>query len=120
MMKTKTTKTTKKPKELYLRISNIEWNEGPEEGYTGPKAFWFIVNQETYKACGDDPVNKLALFQLIENELPNAGEYGGIAADGLEFEWVHKEWFKDENHYTRWGNKKGDSIQMIDLTDIKL
>lgn len=117
MMKTK---TPTKPKELYLRISNIEWNEGPEEGYTGPEAFWFVVNEETYKKCGDDPVNKLALFQMIENELPDSGEYGGIASDGLEFEWIHKEWLKDKNHYTQWGLRKGSEIEVIDLTDIKL
>ena len=119
MKQQKRTKATK-PKELYLRVSNIHWNEGPEEGYTGPKAFWFVVNADTYKACGDDPINKLALFQLIENELEDSGEYGGIVSDLLEFEWVHKEWLKDKNHFTHWGLKRDDSIEITDLTDIKL
>lgn len=114
MMK-QTTKT--KSKEIYIRVSNIEWNEGPEEGYTGPESFWFVITDKTYHEVKDDPINKLALFQEIENQLENPGEYGGIVSDGLEFEFVHPEWLKDHKHYKGWGLKKGDSIEVTDLTD---
>lgn len=114
MMKTK---TPTKPKEMYIRITNIHWSEGPEEGYTGPKAFWFVVSADTYKKVGSDPINKLALFQMIENELEDAGEYGGISSDLLEFEWIRPEELKDKKCYTKWGFKRGDTFECTDLTD---
>ena len=114
------TKTITKPKEIYLRVSNIHWNEGPEKGYTGPKNFWFVFNADTYKLIKSDPINKFALFQVIENELEDSGEYGGIASDLLEFEWIHKEEFKDKKNYKRWGVRKGQDVEMIDYTDIKV
>ena len=110
--------TPTKPKEMYVRISNIHWNEGPK--YKGPQAFWFVVTADTYKKCKSDPIHKLALFQTIENELPDASEYAGIASDLLEHEWVRPNQFKDQASYTRWGFNKGDTLASTDLTDIKL
>ena len=114
------TKTTTKPKEIYLRVHNIHWNEGPEKGYTGPKNFWFVFNPDVYKLIKSDPINKFALFQVIENELEDSGKYGGIASDPLEIEWVHKEEFKEKKNYKRWGVRKGQNIEVTDYTDIQV
>ena len=113
-------KTTTKPKEIYLRVHNIHWNEGPEKGYTGPKNFWFVFNSDVYKLIKSDPINKFALFQVIENELEDSGKYGGIASDLLEIEWVHKEEFKEKKNYKRWGVRKGQNIEVTDYTDIQV
>ena len=110
--------TPTKPKEMYVRITNIHWNEGP--AYKGPPAFWFVVTADTYKKCKSDPVHKLALFQKIENELEDSSEYAGIASDLLEFEWVRPDQFKDKTSYKLWGFRKGDTFESTDLTDIKL
>ena len=110
--------TPTKPKEMYVRITNIHWNEGPE--YKGPQAFWFVVTADTYKKVSSDPVHKLALFQKIENELEDASEYAGIASDLLEFEWVRPDQLKDKASFKRWGFNKGDTFECTELTDIKL
>ena len=101
--------------DVYIRVHNIHWNEGPEEGYTGPESFWFVVDHDTYKRVKTDPINKLALFQEIENQLEDSGEYGGIVSDLLEFEFVLEEEFKDEDSIKRWGLKKGQNLQVTDL-----
>ena len=31
--------------EMYIEVTGIEWNEGP--AYRGPKAFWFIIDEDT-------------------------------------------------------------------------
>lgn len=90
----------------FVRVTNIKWNEGP--AYRGPKEFWFMVTPSQYKDYGDDLVNKMALFQEIENQLPRAGDYGGIVSDLLVVKlFTHKQ-IKDA--YPK------HSIDAVDLT----
>lgn len=109
-------KTACKNKEMYIRVTNIHWNEGPK--YKGPKSFWFVVNEQTYKNVKSDPINKMALFQMIDNELDDACEYAGVNSELLEFEFVRPEQLKQEEHYAKWGLHKGDTVSVTDLTDI--
>jgi len=106
----------KNKQDVYIRVSNIHWNEGPEQGYTGPESFWFVVSGDTYKQTKTDPINKLALFQEIENQLEDSGKYGGVVSDLLEFEFVLEEEFKDEQSIKRWKLKKGQDLEVTDLT----
>ena len=93
---------------VYVKVYNIHWNEGPEEGYTGPKEFWFVIDKWMYDSVKDDPINGLALFQEIDNQLDDCGLYGGVVSDRLKWKmYTHTQLRKKY--------KKG-SIEAIDLT----
>lgn len=102
MMKNK----TKFKDNYYVRVTNIKWNEG--NPYKGQKEFWFMITPEQRKNHGDDIVHNMALFQEIENQLDNAGDYGGIASDALQSEIYDYPYIK--SNYPRF------SIEAVDLT----
>ena len=93
---------------VYLKVYNIEWTEGPDEGYQGPKEFWFIIDKWMFDSVKDDPIHGLALFQEIDNELDDAGHYAGVNSDKLKWK-VYSEAQLKKNF------KKG-SISAYDLT----
>ena len=94
-------------KELCIEVTNIHWNEGPI--YRGPASFWFIVDESTYAEVEDDPIHGLALFQHIDNELPQSSRYAGVNSDQLEYNVCTLEQLKKNF-------KKGTEIDMIDLS----
>jgi len=94
-------------KELYIEVTNIQWNEGPT--YRGPASFWFIVDDTTYDSVEDDPIHGLALFQHIDNELEQSSKYAGVNSDQLEYNVYTWEQLKKDF-------KKGTEIEMIDLS----
>ena len=96
--------------EVYLEVTGIEWMEGPK--YKGPKAFWFILDGDTYQEVQDDPIHKLALFQHIENELEQSSKYAGINSDKLQWNAYCEQHFKD-------AFEPGE-YEMIDLTEVKV
>jgi len=103
--------TTINKNEMFIRVSNIMWCEGPEEGYQGPKEFWFIIDKQMNKYL-KDPIHDLALFQEIDNLLDDASEYGGVSSDELECKVYTYEQLKEEF--------QGQEMEMIDLTKEKV
>ena len=93
--------------EVYIEVTNIHWNEGPT--YRGPKAFWFIIDEDTYPEVESDPIHKLALFQHIDNELKQSSRYAGVNSDQLEYNVYNLEQLKKNF-------KKGTEFEMIDLS----
>lgn len=91
----------------FVKVTNIKWNEGPK--YRGQKEFWFMITPSQLKDYGGDLVNNMALFQEIENQLPKAGEYGGIVSDDLESEVF--------NHNQVRAKYPKYSIDAVDLTE---
>lgn len=96
--------------EIYIEVTGMEWNEGPK--YRGPKAFWFIVDFETFKEVEEDPIHKLALFQEIENQLEQSGKYAGINSDKLQ-------WTSYTYQHLQDAFEPGE-YEMIDLTKEKV
>ena len=97
--------------EVYLEVTGIEWMEGPK--YKGPKAFWFILDGDTYEEVQDDPIHKLALFQHIENELEQSSKYAGINSDKLQ-------WSVYSGNHLNKDTFDPCEIEMIDLTEVKV
>ena len=94
-------------KELYIEVTNVHWNEGP--AYRGPASFWFVVDESTYNEVEDDPIHGLALFQHIDNELPQSSKYAGVNSDQLEWNVYNLEQLKKQFN-------KGTEFEMIDLS----
>jgi hypothetical protein len=96
--------------EVYIEVTGIEWNEGPT--YRGPKAFWFIIDEDTYPEVESDPIHKLALFQHIDNELKQSSKYAGVNSDKLQWNVYSKQHLND-------AFEPGE-YEMIDLTKEKV
>jgi len=96
--------------EMYIEVTGIEWNEGPT--YRGPKAFWFIIDEDTYPEVESDPIHKLALFQHIDNELKQSSKYAGVNSDKLQWNVYSKQHLHDAF--------EPGTYEMIDLTKEKV
>jgi len=92
--------------EMYIEVTGIEWNEGP--AYRGPKAFWFIIDEDMYPEVQSDPIHKLALFQHIDNELKQSSKYAGVNSDKLQCTVYSKQHLNDAF--------EPGAYEMIDLT----